>query len=538
MTLHLRQPEHEPQRDDDRAGDRSQSASGGSPMPPGDIDRWLGAFSALLRLPEAQRRAITDELEDHLRSRAHDLMVAGAPEHEAVRRSIEELGEAAELATRFRHATDGTARRRIMSMGILGISAAALTLSVVAISGGALGTGQQQSSGVVFREIQPAATSASLDDVRLKLGLEETPIGELFALVGKMAELPVFVHWDELPLTEEDTVTLQLGEVALPTALRFVNMRFGFADSDDAISYRVHDGVLEFADRDYFDRREAELLRYDLSDALVNATPEDIEGLIYNFVEPNSWEANGGVVASLHIVGESMFVRAPKRLLPKLEWILAQLAGEDSADEEDEAAALPPAEVRVLAIMHTRADDVAGAIEAMLDVDAVRIAVDERSNVLIVHADKVWQERIAQLVAALDREVEPKRGADATGLTPISISAEGGKVIVRWDEAGGQQAGQIEAASVQLLGRIERLQADDARIGAEVPLLGGIPIVGHLFKEGAPSADLYIVREGDSLASIAREALGSADRWSEILECNPGVDPRQLEPGQALRLPK
>ena len=37
---------------------------------------------------------------------------------------------------------------------------------------------------------------------------------------------------------------------------------------------------------------------------------------------------------------------------------------------------------------------------------------------------------------------------------------------------------------------------------------------------------------------IAREALGSADRWSEILERNPGVDPRQLQPGEPLQLPK
>ena len=50
---------------------------------------------------------------------------------------------------------------------------------------------------------------------------------------------------------------------------------------------------------------------------------------------------------------------------------------------------------------------------------------------------------------------------------------------------------------------------------------------------------VYVVGEGDTLASIAVAELGSSRRWAEIYELNKGViqDPERIHPGQRLVLP-
>ncbi len=51
------------------------------------------------------------------------------------------------------------------------------------------------------------------------------------------------------------------------------------------------------------------------------------------------------------------------------------------------------------------------------------------------------------------------------------------------------------------------------------------------------SGEYYTVQKGDLLATIAKKQLGSAARWQEILDANPGINPNNLRLGQKLRLP-
>ena len=46
----------------------------------------------------------------------------------------------------------------------------------------------------------------------------------------------------------------------------------------------------------------------------------------------------------------------------------------------------------------------------------------------------------------------------------------------------------------------------------------------------------YIIRSGDTLADIAQRQLGSATRWNELVRLNPGLDPKRLKIGQAIRI--
>jgi P-type Ca2+ transporter type 2C len=49
----------------------------------------------------------------------------------------------------------------------------------------------------------------------------------------------------------------------------------------------------------------------------------------------------------------------------------------------------------------------------------------------------------------------------------------------------------------------------------------------------------YVVKAGDTLSKIAKEMLGDADRWPEIIEANKEKikDPNVIQPGLELKIP-
>lgn len=51
------------------------------------------------------------------------------------------------------------------------------------------------------------------------------------------------------------------------------------------------------------------------------------------------------------------------------------------------------------------------------------------------------------------------------------------------------------------------------------------------------AAETYVVRQGDTLATIAAERYGSPDRWQEIGTLNGIDDPRDVTVGQTIKLP-
>jgi nucleoid-associated protein YgaU len=48
----------------------------------------------------------------------------------------------------------------------------------------------------------------------------------------------------------------------------------------------------------------------------------------------------------------------------------------------------------------------------------------------------------------------------------------------------------------------------------------------------------YVVREGDTLAKIAEQELGAAEKWTLIAKANGIDDPRELRVGQKLMIPR
>lgn len=53
----------------------------------------------------------------------------------------------------------------------------------------------------------------------------------------------------------------------------------------------------------------------------------------------------------------------------------------------------------------------------------------------------------------------------------------------------------------------------------------------------AQVTDHYVVEPGDTLFAIARRELGDGQRWRELVQLNPGLDPAGLTVGQVLQIP-
>jgi nucleoid-associated protein YgaU len=115
--------------------------------------------------------------------------------------------------------------------------------------------------------------------------------------------------------------------------------------------------------------------------------------------------------------------------------------------------------------------------------------------------------------------------------------------IVRfvWEETGADRI---------FVGVLENLQTTFVLFSEQ-----GVPLRARMslaFKEyrtiGAQLKDLslsspdvqksYVVRVGDTLASIATQAFKDPNRWRDIAQANGIVDPRRLEPGTALTIPR
>jgi nucleoid-associated protein YgaU len=52
-----------------------------------------------------------------------------------------------------------------------------------------------------------------------------------------------------------------------------------------------------------------------------------------------------------------------------------------------------------------------------------------------------------------------------------------------------------------------------------------------------PAGTRYCVKEGDTLSGLARQYLGSSNRWQEITVVNPGLTPANLKAGLTITIP-
>lgn len=305
--------------------------------------QWLDELGAALHMPFERAEAIREELAEHLRERIRDLELEGLDESAASSAAVKELGDAAAVARRFRHAERTPIRRRLMNLAVIGLAGAALVTSVVAINGG--GQPERPGRAMVYEGQTNVDARPSIAVKPLKV--EKGKLGEVLNKLGAEAAARTVVRWNalnECGMDGGDEVNFDAPMGDLASTVAAINEARGLNVNDvGALDYRVKDGVIEFAPRGLFDRRETVLVCYDIGDLIDSSIDlEQMCSVITSFVDPEAWRDNGGDLGSMQLVGRRMFVKAPPRMQDGVKWIMEQLAenqGAASVDAPDAAAA-------------------------------------------------------------------------------------------------------------------------------------------------------------------------------------------------------
>jgi hypothetical protein len=393
------------------------------------VSAWLDVLTSLLDLPTADRASIRDELDEHLRERVRDLILSGKPDADATSAAIAELGDAAALARRYRHATHAPRRRFVMNSAIFALAGTALITSLVALRGG---DGQQAATSSVF---QPPAAASPVRDVRVSCAAGTT-WGQLLTAIGENAKKPAFVYWNHLadlragdtPVEQNSPVTgIAFRDLALHRALALINESLS-PGGDNGLDVREQDGVLVFSTVEHLDKLELTLATFDLSGLVAarrasldqpNYPPdkvlEEATGVIQSLVHSELWQNNGGDRAQISSFDSRLFIKAPRRIMPQVEWVIGELIKGGAV-----ADAGPSAATYVFSLGATQAID---AQRTLLDrhqarIGHARIIADPSSNSLVVTCTRKEHESISAILNELDQR--PARPADpVTGNLPV-----------------------------------------------------------------------------------------------------------------------
>jgi nucleoid-associated protein YgaU len=148
---------------------------------------------------------------------------------------------------------------------------------------------------------------------------------------------------------------------------------------------------------------------------------------------------------------------------------------------------------------------------------------------------------------------QPPLGQPQTPIVERSTLPAGTrKYVVKNGDTLGEIASR-ELGSTSLWPEIQKLNAsvDPARLreGMELVLPAGKAVASSgaakrssssaktTPPKGKTTAASYVIKKGDSLTRIAANELGSAKRWTEIRDLNPGIDADHLVVGAKLALP-
>ena len=296
----------------------------GSPRSDG-VGAWLGVLERMLRLPSREAAAIREELESHVRERVRDLVVTGMDEGEAVRCAVSELGDAAALAQRYRRARALPRRRLMMNLAMLGLTG-------VVVAGGAVTLSQpRKDGGVPVSVFEPAALSEQASEAAQRtfsIEAREETLENVLKMAAQLAGVSLDPMWRTI---EESGVPRDAGVTYIDSSATVGEVMNAIADDvaltgSSRLDYRLDDGVLRVSTAGWFDRQEMLLASYDISGLAAGVEPDEVVMVLHTYVHPDAWIDNGGDLGKMSVVGERLFVQAPRRFHRQIQWFLAQLS--------------------------------------------------------------------------------------------------------------------------------------------------------------------------------------------------------------------
>ncbi len=303
------------------------------------IDSWLAVFVRLLPLPDEDRDEIAGELEGHLREQVRDLMVSGHDERQAVQIAVSEIGNIAELATRFGKAHSYPKRRRLMHAAI-----ATAAVGVIGIGALTMVAPEQGANFSVFQEKVASLEMQAVLDRRIDADFEDMAFGDVVAFMAETLDENFVISVRDMEdhgISPADTmIHFRLSNVRVGKVLDLLEEQVN--GGLRYLTWHVGDDVIEFGNRERFDRRTSELVSYDIAPILLSMWERyDIEyedamsqiaDVLMSMVSPEDWHDMGGDLAHMNFVGGKIFIEAPKHMHEQIAWILSELVeGDQSA---------------------------------------------------------------------------------------------------------------------------------------------------------------------------------------------------------------
>ena len=320
-------------------------------MPEKEFELYLSLLVKLLRLSPDQKTSIERELRDHFEERFEALVRQGMPRDEAIRRTLDEFGDVAGLASEFTHLSRKHIRRRIMqgTMATAGV-AAAIVIYVTLFRGPdpAVGPGPNvvaQDNAGIASLTETQASDATTDhgpgnvaDVvwidpgqfmperlaqPIDVDFREAPLEQVIAHIAREASVNFVL--DHTALTENGLHGQELISVSVKgvPAYAVLNQILSHVDGVE-LSWVNEDGVISITTSD--DAESVITTRYhnvrDLLDA--GYTHDRLSRFIAHFTS-GPWESTDGIGGVISQFGDLLIVRSYDRVHPEVDCVLAAL---------------------------------------------------------------------------------------------------------------------------------------------------------------------------------------------------------------------
>jgi hypothetical protein len=341
-----------------------------------DFDNYLALLVRLMPVDAREREAIREELRSHLEDRFDELVSQKVPPDEALRRAIDDLGDAARLAAAFVSLTRIQRRRQIMRF-----SSATLVVAVLALLGmfAFWPTDPGSSVSVLVTAIAPSTVQAqgpaatppkarkARSEIAEKLSkpidaeFVEAPLNDVLKYLADTLEVQFHVNRraiEESGVTLDSPVTINLKNIKASTLLGLL------LDSvAGGLDFVERDGFVLVSTIDDLDHM-TEVRVYNCRDLLalappglegatspamyggmgegfggppgmpggaasgglggMSATRRGLPGLIQTAVESASWEDVGGV-GSISEFNGLLVIKQSARVHEKVDELLAML---------------------------------------------------------------------------------------------------------------------------------------------------------------------------------------------------------------------
>jgi hypothetical protein len=263
-----------------------------------EFENYLALLTGMLRLRRTQREGISGELRDHLIEHVAQLEASGIAHEEAVRRALQEFGDAAALAANFQ-ALVGMRRRRLVMRCTIGTTVVmtGLVVALLAFRPEVRNDrilAQAQAEAQPGNEKQPDAGKKKIPppprdpDQRTRLALRqetsidftETPLAVALATLGEQHGVQQYIDRRSLRdagIDHDAAVTLNLDGVPLQMVLDLMLREL-------SLDYRIRNGVIVVAsEEDVQSQTEVRVYEVPEEDA------HSLLMLIAETVEPDSW---------------------------------------------------------------------------------------------------------------------------------------------------------------------------------------------------------------------------------------------------------